>query len=146
MTLCNPHGSTSRPLRVLIVEDNPDGREMLRLLLELSGYQVLVAVDGLQGVEKAEREQPDVAVVDIGLPRLDGYQVAQRIRARLGSNIFLITQTSYGRPEDRRRALAAGFDVHLTKPVEPAELCRWLEKVARRSGQDAEGGAPASSW
>jgi len=128
------------------VEDNPDGREMLRLLLELAGYQVLVAEDGLQAVEQAEREQPDVAVVDIGLPRLDGYQVAQRIRARLGRHIFLITQTSYGRPEDRRRALAAGFDVHLTKPVEPAELCDWLEKVARSSGLGAEGEAPASSW
>src|SRR5947209_4651823 len=85
--------ATSRRLRVLIIEDNADGREMLRLLLELFGYEVLVAADGVAGVEEALRAQPDVAVVDIGLPRLDGYQVAQHLRSSLGRQIFLITQT-----------------------------------------------------
>ena len=133
-----------RPLRVLIVEDNPDGREMLRIFLEMLGYEVLVADDGLEGVEKAVREQPDAAVIDIGLPRLNGYEVAQRIRASLGPRIFLITQTSHGRPEDRRRALASGFDVHLTKPVEPMELSRLLKDVASRlPAEEPEGASPS---
>jgi CheY-like chemotaxis protein len=114
---------------VLIVEDNPDGREMLRLLLEMAGHQVEAAGDGLEGLEMALRDHPDVAVIDIGLPRLDGYALAQRLRAAFGLNIFLITHTSYGQPEDHRRALAAGFNVHLTKPVDPRELYEWLDRV-----------------
>jgi CheY-like chemotaxis protein len=120
-----------RPWRVLLVEDNADGREMLGLLLEMRGYEVVVAADGLQGVAKALEHHPDVAVIDIGLPLLDGYQVAQRLRAELGDAIFLITLTSYCRPEDRDRACEAGFDVHLTKPVDPSELFSWLERAAR---------------
>jgi two-component system, sensor histidine kinase len=119
-------------LRVLVVEDNPDGREMLRLLLQTVGHDVVVARDGVEGVEVALRERPQAAVIDVGLPRLDGYQVAQRLRAALGPDIFLITHTSHGRPEDRQRALRAGFDVHLVKPVEPGELFAWLDTAARR--------------
>lgn len=121
------------PLRVLVVEDNPDGREMLSLLLRMVGHQVAVARDGVEGVEVGLRERPDVAVIDIGLPRLNGYQVAQRLRAALGPSVFLITHTSHGRPEDRQRALQAGFDVHLVKPVDPGELFAWLDAAARRS-------------
>jgi CheY-like chemotaxis protein len=124
-----------KPLRVLVVEDNPDGRETLRLLLQMLGYEVAVAADGVQGVEKALEQRPHVAVIDIGLPGLDGYQVARRLRAELGDGIFLITQTGYGQPEDRRRALEAGFDVHLTKPVDPQELFSWLETAAARTGK-----------
>jgi DNA-binding response OmpR family regulator len=118
---------------VLVVEDNPDGREMLCLLLRMVGHQVAVARDGVEGVEVGLRERPDVAVVDVGLPRLDGYQVAQRLRAALGPSVFLIAHTSHGRPEDRQRALQAGFDVHLVKPVDPRELFAWLDAAARRS-------------
>jgi CheY-like chemotaxis protein len=128
-----PAPGARRPLRVLVVEDNPDGREMLRLLLQMVGYQVAVARDGPEGVEVALRERPQAAVIDIGLPRLDGYEVARRLRAALGPDIFLITHTSHGRPEDRQRALQAGFDVHLVKPVDPGELFAWLERAARRS-------------
>jgi CheY-like chemotaxis protein len=125
--------ATRRPVRVLVVEDNSDGREMLRLLLTMVGYDVAVARDGAEGVELALRDRPQVAVIDIGLPRLDGYQVARRLRAALGPNIFLITHTSHGRPEDRQRALEAGFDVHLVKPVDPGELFAWLETAAGQS-------------
>jgi CheY-like chemotaxis protein len=128
-----PGVGARQPLRVLVVEDNPDGREMLRLLLQMVGHRVAVARDGVEGVEVALRERPEVAVIDIGLPRLDGYQVAQRLRAALGPGIFLITHTSHGRPEDRQRALQAGFDVHLVKPVDPGELFAWLDRAARRS-------------
>jgi CheY-like chemotaxis protein len=119
-------------LRILVVEDNADGREMTRLLLDLLGHEVLVAADGQEGVEKALLWHPDVAVVDIGLPRLDGYEVARRLRRELGCEIFLITQTGYGRPEDRAAAMAAGFDVHLTKPVDPVDLVTWLETAGHR--------------
>ncbi len=115
---------TSR--RVLIVEDNPDGREMLKLLLELYGYQVAEAADGREGVEKALAWGPEVAVVDIGLPGLDGYEVARRLRAALGSGVVLIALTAFGEAEDIRRASRAGFDHHLTKPAEPGDLLRLL--------------------
>jgi len=112
--------------RVLIVEDNPDGREMLKLLLELYGYQVAEAGDGREGVEKALAWGPEVAVVDIGLPVLDGYEVARRLRAALGGRVVLIALTAYGEPEDVRRAFQAGFDYHLTKPSHPTDLLRLL--------------------
>jgi CheY-like chemotaxis protein len=127
-----PSATATRPLRVLIVEDNPDGREMLCLLLEMAGHQVEAAADGQEGLELALRDHPDVAVIDIGLPRLDGYALAQRLRAAFGPDIYLITHTSYGQPEDRRRALAAGFDVHLTKPVDPQDLYECLDHVPAR--------------
>jgi CheY-like chemotaxis protein len=117
----DPHG-----LRILLVEDNPDGRETMQILLELLGHEVDAAEDGLRGVEKALAWHPEVAIIDIGLPKLDGYQVAQRLRSALGRRIFLIALTGYGRPEDREKVLAAGFDVHLIKPVMFEELCDWL--------------------
>jgi CheY-like chemotaxis protein len=151
----NANDSTDREppaLRILVVEDNADGREMTRLLLELLGHEVLVAADGQEGVEKGLQWRPDVAVIDIGLPRLSGYEVARRLRRELGHEIFLITQTGYGRPEDRELAFAAGFDVHLTKPVDPVDLVNWLvaagrrfadRKLARASAEAQEVKAPA---
>jgi two-component system, sensor histidine kinase len=112
--------------RVLLVEDNPDGRTMLRLLLELYGHIVEEAADGLDGVEKALAWRPEVAVVDIGLPLLDGYEVARRLKAALGGRVVLIALTAYGKPEDIRRAFEAGFDYHLTKPADVEELLRLL--------------------
>ena len=119
-----PPNPSSR--RVLLVEDHPDSREMLRLLVELWGHQVEVAGDGLQGVRKALSWRPDVAVVDIGLPVLDGYEVARRLRAALNDDIRLIALTGYCQTRDRQNALDAGFDVHLTKPADTAELARLL--------------------
>jgi CheY-like chemotaxis protein len=116
----------AQPRRVLVVEDNPDARDTLCQLLKLSGFQVEHADDGQEGVRKALAWQPAAAVVDIGLPLLDGYEVARRLRAALGDRIRLIALTGYGQPEDRRRAFAAGFDHHLTKPAEPADLLRLL--------------------
>jgi CheY-like chemotaxis protein len=130
------------PLRILVIEDNPDGRETLRVLLELLGHQVKVASDGLEGVALALSWGPDVALVDIGLPRLDGYEVARRLRAALGRRIFLIAQTGYGRPEDRRQGLAAGFDVHLVKPLWLEDLCHWLTVAAGRVAVPPDSGMP----
>src|SRR5579871_5333729 len=112
--------------QILIIEDNKDGREMLRLVLELWGHQVEVAADGQEGVQKALASHPEIALIDIGLPHLDGYQVARRLRSELGSGIFLIACTAYGSPDDRRRALEAGFDLHLRKPMDLDLLAQWL--------------------
>lgn len=112
------------PRRVLLVEDQPDGREMLRLILEMVGNQVEVAADGLEGLNKALAFRPEVGILDIGLPHLDGYQLARKIREALGEDVFLIALTGYGSAEDRRRALDAGFNIHLTKPADPTELTR----------------------
>ena len=103
--------------RILIVEDNADLREGLAGLLRAMGHDVVSAEDGEQGIEKAIAERPDVALVDIGLPLLDGYGVARRIREVYGPRVYLIALTGYGLAEDRRRALEAGFDAHLTKPA-----------------------------
>ena len=115
--------------RVLVVEDNPDGRAMLKLLLRLCGHQVEAAKDGREGVEKALAWRPEVVVMDVGLPVLDGYEVARRVRAAVGGRVRLIALTAYGRPEDIRRAFEAGFDIHLTKPAEAGELLRLLRSV-----------------
>ena len=115
------------PRRVLMIEDYADARDSLRALLELSGHEVREAADGPTGVELALRLQPDVVLIDIGLPGLDGYDVARRIRsAPQGHRIVLAAVTGYGQPEDRRRAEEAGFDAHLVKPVDPDQLTELL--------------------
>ncbi len=111
---------------VLIVEDNADGRESLQFILQLLGYRVEVAADGVQGVEKGLAMRPMAAIVDIGLPGLNGYQVAQRLRAALGDSVRLIAHTAYADFLDRQRALAAGFDSFLRKPAHLEEITRWL--------------------
>src|ERR1700731_451950 len=125
-----PLGRAPSGLRILIVEDNKDSRETLRTLLELLGHQVDVAEDGVEGVHKALTSSPTVALVDVGLPILDGYKVAQCIRTVLGRSIFLVAHTGYGQPEDRRRAFEAGFDAHLIKPVDWLELNSWLSDLS----------------
>jgi CheY-like chemotaxis protein len=120
-------------LRVLVVEDNLDGRESLRELLEIWGHQVEVAENGAAGLEKAFAKPPDAALIDIGLPKIDGNEVARRIRSVLDADrIALIAMTGYGQPEDRRRAIEAGFDTYLVKPVDPSDLGRILVEVSRR--------------
>lgn len=119
--------SPSSP-QILVVEDHPDGRESMRQVLESWGYQVDVAEDGREGLEKILRCQPDAAVVDIGLPAIDGYQVAQQVRAALKDKILLIALTAYSQPQDRERALAHGFDFFLTKPADFGQLSRLLRR------------------
>ena len=112
--------------RVLIVEDNPDNRLALRTLLELWGYVVEEAQDGAGAIQLFLEHRPEIALVDIGLPGLNGYEVAQRMRSTPGGKPFLVALTGYGRTDDRRKALDAGFDAHLVKPVDPDELERLL--------------------
>jgi CheY-like chemotaxis protein len=129
--------------RLLLVEDNPDIGETLRDLLQLLGHRVELVGDGLRAVQTALATQPDAALVDIGLPGIDGYEVARRLRASDGGKgLVLVALTGYGRPEDRERALAAGFDAHLVKPVDPEELNEVLVTLGGR--RQASGQAPAA--
>ena len=110
-------GPAGRP-SVLLIEDNDDGREMMATMLDAYGYAVSYAADGVQGVEMAAANTPDVALVDIGLPGIDGYEVARRLRMDPATRgVKLIALTGYGLAEDQRRVLEAGFDMHLVKPV-----------------------------
>jgi CheY-like chemotaxis protein len=111
---------------VLIVEDGPDARNALGRLLELWGHRVELAEDGTRGVERAIASHPEVALIDIGLPGLNGYEVARRVRQVLGNKIRLIALTGYGQPDDHARTREAGFDQHLVKPVNPKLLSRLL--------------------
>jgi CheY-like chemotaxis protein len=127
--------STAAPhYDVLVVEDNEDSRELLAALLKKRGHRVFTADDGLSGVEQALQHVPRVLLVDIGLPGLDGYGVARRVRALLGDRVYMIALTGYGQPEDRKRALAAGFNVHVVKPIDVDTLddvlsCERLQAV-----------------
>ncbi|OFX19353.1 MAG: hypothetical protein A2V77_19160 [Anaeromyxobacter sp. RBG_16_69_14] len=118
--------ATTEHLRVLVIEDNLDAAVTLKEVLELSGHEVAVAHDGHEGVAKASSFKPDVVLCDIGLPGLDGYGVARRIRADPSISPTLIALTGYARPEDQRESFKAGFDHHLAKPIQIPELERVL--------------------
>jgi CheY-like chemotaxis protein len=112
------NGGSSAPSDILVIEDNVDARETLKALLELDGHRVRVAGDGKAGLEVIEQWSPAIALVDIGLPVIDGYELIRAIRARrLDRGLRLVALTGYGRPEDRRAVEKAGFDFHLVKPV-----------------------------
>jgi PAS domain S-box-containing protein len=115
--------TSNRHVRVLVVEDNRDSAESLRMLLATQGYEVALAYTGTEGVEAARRARPDVVICDIGLPGMDGYAVARAIRLNPGTaQARLIAVTGYGQNDDRARALASGFDTHLVKPADPEKL------------------------
>jgi len=117
-------------LRILVVEDNPDGRETLSMMLRLSGHEVTEAESGPAGVDAAHAVQPDLAIVDIGLPGFDGYEVARRLRSDPQTAATrLAALTGYGQEDDRQHALAAGFDWFLVKPADPRALEDVLAQV-----------------
>jgi PAS domain S-box-containing protein len=115
-------GSAQARRRIVLVEDNADARQMLRHLLEGTGHEVHEAADGHAGLERTLALRPDAAVIDIGLPGLDGYELARRIRAAGHADMLLVAVTGYGQSEDRLRSSEAGFDAHLTKPVDALAL------------------------
>jgi CheY-like chemotaxis protein len=121
---------TVAPREVFIVEDNADARETLKRLLEADGHRVRVAGDGASALEAMRAAPPEVALIDIGLPQMDGYELARRIRAEIDGKRrpLLVAVTGYGTPEDRRRTAAVGFDVHLVKPVDLAVLAKLLTR------------------
>jgi CheY-like chemotaxis protein len=127
------HEAAPDHLDVLIVEDNADAAELLRALLQSWGHAVRVARDGLAGVSSASADVPHVAIVDIGLPGLDGYQVAERLRSNTDTrSMYLVAITGYGRPEDRARATSAGFDDFIVKPLNFEALEHAMSAAASR--------------
>ncbi len=123
------NAASRRP--VLLVEDNADIRELMATMIESWGFPVQLAAEGISAVDLARQHAPRVALVDIGLPGIDGYEVARRVRAVLPrESTRLVAMSGFGQPEDRARALQAGFDAHLVKPVEPDELRKLLVQDA----------------
>ena len=119
----DPLPSAGPPRRILLVDDNQDAVHSLRLLLEADGHEVRVACDGAAGLAMARDYRPDIALLDIGLPKMDGYEIARRIRADEGlRDTVLVAVTGYGQMHDRARASASGFHHHLVKPVEYSDL------------------------
>jgi signal transduction histidine kinase/ActR/RegA family two-component response regulator len=121
----------AKPQRILVIEDNADAREMLRMMLEIAGHAVYDAPDGVRGLELLNVVRPDVAIIDIGLPRMDGYEVAKRIREQPhGRGLLLLALTGYASLEDAKRASEHGFDHHLVKPVDPNRLASLIGQRA----------------
>jgi PAS domain S-box-containing protein len=131
----NGEGGPAAPkssLRILVVDDNRDGADSLATMLRLMGHDTRTAYDGQEGVEAAGTFHPEVVLLDIGLPRLDGYQACRRIREQAGGRqVVLVAITGWGQGEDKRRAAEAGFNHHLTKPVDPADLEKLLSGLKR---------------
>jgi len=117
--------------RILLVEDNDDAREMLQMLLILAGHEVYGACDGPTGIEMALSLIPDIVVIDLGLPGVDGYEVARQLRASRSKDVGLIALSGYGQAEDRRKALEAGFDTHIVKPADPSHLSTVIATLQR---------------
>ncbi len=130
--LHSPTGAPDARVRVLLVDDNADSRAMYTLILQAEGHEVYEAGDGASALAIFWQVMPDVAVVDIGLPGIDGYEVARQIRSQpAGQSVTLIALTGYGFPEDRERSRQAGFDRHLVKPATPADLRHELAQARR---------------
>jgi CheY-like chemotaxis protein len=121
------------PLHIVVIEDNADIRETMRMLLAMWGHHVAMAPDGVEGLQLVLKERPDVALIDVGLPRMNGYDLARRIREDIPDGTpRLIAVTGYGQPADRTEAARAGFDAHLLKPIDPDMLEGLLASVDRR--------------
>jgi CheY-like chemotaxis protein len=123
--------AAGRGLRVLVVDDNADAAEMLAQLLALAGHEVRTAPDGPTALDIATEFRPEAAVLDIGLPVMDGYELALRLRDRLaGAAPALIAVSGYGQPSDRERSRAAGFCCHLVKPADVDKITGELDRIA----------------
>src|SRR3954453_18237037 len=120
------HRGEVRKRRVLVVDDNRDIALSSSRLLVLHGHEVAVAFDGLRALEVAREFRPDVALLDVGLPGIDGYELARRLRAEYGPDVLLIIVTAYARDNDRRRGYEAYFDHHFTKPIDGSVIADLL--------------------
>jgi CheY-like chemotaxis protein len=127
-------GEATTPSRVLVIEDNVDAADALATFLEVIGYAVRIAHSGSDGVAIAREWPPEIVLSDIGLPgEMDGYAVARELRDLRGAAAFLVALSGYGQPQDKQRALAAGFDAHITKPVDATALEHMLARANARS-------------
>ena len=120
-------GAAPRRFKILVVDDNHDSALSMAMMLQIMGHDTRTAHDGESAVSTAETFLPDVVLLDIGLPKLNGYEVAQRIREKAwGESMFLIAVTGWGQDEDRQRSSEVGLNLHMVKPVEPAALEKLL--------------------
>jgi CheY-like chemotaxis protein/anti-sigma regulatory factor (Ser/Thr protein kinase) len=119
-------------LSIVVVEDQADAREALGMILQIEGHTVASAADGPTGLALILSQRPEVALLDLGLPGMNGYEIATHVREQLGSSITLIAMSGYGQPEDVKRSETAGFDRHLTKPVDPRRLANALRDIRWR--------------
>ena len=127
--------------RILVVDDNLDSAESMALMLKLSGHEVATAHDGMEALELAKEFQPDVALLDLGMPKLDGYEAARSIRQQSwGQGMMLVALTGWGQQEDKRRSREAGFDAHLVKPIDFGVLEKLVagtkDKNSRQGGSN----------
>ena len=130
--------ATTAGLRILIVDDSADGAESLAMLLQAGGYETHQAYDGLEAIEAAARLRPDAVLLDIGLPKLNGYEACRRIREQpWGKDLLLVALTGWGTEEDRNRSREAGFNAHLVKPVDYAVLIKVLVSLPARTDATA---------
>lgn len=136
----NPRADVHRPsltpqppahrFKILVVDDNPDSALSMAMMLSMMGHDTRTAHDGESAVATAESFLPDVVLLDIGLPKLNGYEVAQRIREQAwGVSMYLIAVTGWGQDEDRQRSTEVGLNQHMVKPVEPAALEKLLTEL-----------------
>lgn len=127
--------ATMQPSRrsIVIVEDNNDVRDLLRLKLRRLGHEVKDARDGIEGLSMLLSERPDLALVDLGLPGMDGFAVARQVRQQLGHDVVLVAVSGFGQPDDKRRALDAGFDEHITKPADVHDIENILQRFPPRN-------------
>jgi signal transduction histidine kinase/ActR/RegA family two-component response regulator len=121
-----------QPRRIVVVEDNQDVRDLLRLKLRRLGHEVHAVGDGIAGLQVIVDRRPDLALVDIGLPGLDGYEVAARVRESIGGGVMLVAVSGFGQPEDKRKAMDAGFDEHITKPADVSDIESLLSRLPPR--------------
>jgi CheY-like chemotaxis protein len=128
-----PPTPESKIRRILVVDDNVDSAETMAEILKLWGHEVQTAHDGLGALEAARTQRPDAVLLDLGLPLMDGFETARRLREE-GLGMLLVAVTGFGAAEDRRRAAEAGFDTHLTKPVSPEALRRVLRPPGSEGG------------
>jgi CheY-like chemotaxis protein len=114
--------------RIVVADDNEDSAQSFAMLLSFSGHEVRIAHDGAEALDAVRDFRPDFVFLDIGMPRLSGYEVAEAVRAEpWGREVKLIAVTGWGQPDDKLRAQTAGFDRHLLKPIDPAEVDRLLD-------------------
>jgi signal transduction histidine kinase len=144
-SMTNVEGPTRTQRRILVADDNNDALESLATLLQLSGHEVYTAANGAIALESAEQHRPEVALLDIGMPKLDGYEVARRIRAQpWGQRITLVALTGWGQDSDRRRSQEAGFDSHLVKPLDLDKLTELLAALPVAGSGATRGASPTA--
>lgn len=137
--LTEPATASSSPRRIVIVEDNTDVRALLHLKLKRLGHTVAEAKDGIEGAKIVLREKPDLALVDLGLPGMDGFAVAREVREKLGNDVVLVAVSGFGQPDDKRKAMEAGFDEHITKPADVKDIENVLNRYPPRNSGSASG-------